>query len=57
MKLGDKLEWLFKKTGIKWLVEKIVIDLLGYKDCGCDKRKDKLNQLNIDRNGIYFKDE
>jgi|TARA_B100001093_G_C26130914_1_gene719092 hypothetical protein len=57
MKLGDKLEWLFKKTGIKWLVEKIVIDLLGYESCGCDKRKEKLNQLNIDRNGIYFKDE
>ena len=34
MNLGDILETIFKKTGIKWLVEKIVIDILGYKSCG-----------------------
>ena len=44
MKLGNVLEKIFKYTGIKWLVEKIVIDLLGYKSCGCDKRKEKLNK-------------
>lgn len=48
MKLGDTLEKIFKKTGIKWLVEKIVIDILGFKSCGCDKRRDKLNKINID---------
>ena len=45
MKLGDLLEKIFKYTGIKWLVKKIVIDILGYKDCGCDKRRDKLNKI------------
>jgi len=48
MKLGNVLEKIFKYTGIKWLVEKIVIDLLGYKSCGCDKRKEKLNHIKID---------
>jgi len=48
MKLGNALETLFKHTGIKWLVEKIVIDILGYKSCGCDKRRDKLNKIDID---------
>ena len=47
MKFGDFLEYIFKKTGIKWLVEKIVIDLLGYESCGCDKRRDKLNEMHI----------
>tara|TARA_R110002012_G_scaffold280_6_gene1098 strand:+ start:1558 stop:1710 length:153 start_codon:yes stop_codon:yes gene_type:complete len=45
MKLGDLLEKIFKRTGIKWLVEKIVIDILGYKSCGCEKRKNKLNNI------------
>jgi hypothetical protein len=45
MKLGDLLEKIFKHTGIKWLVEKIVIDILGYKSCGCESRKDKLNKI------------
>lgn len=47
MKLGNLLEKIFKYTGIKWLVEKIVIDLLGYETCGCDKRKEKLNHIKI----------
>ena len=47
MKLGDLLALIFKKTGIKWLVEKIVIDILGYETCGCDKRQEKLNDLHI----------
>ena len=45
MKLGNLLEKIFKYTGIKWLVNKIVIDLLGYKSCGCEERKKKLNHL------------
>lgn len=48
MRLGDALEKIFKVTGIKWLVEKIVIDFLGYKSCGCEERKDKLNEINIE---------
>jgi len=41
MKLGDKLEWLFKVTGIKWIVKKI------NPNCKCDSRKEKLNKLEI----------
>ena len=39
MRLGDKLEWLFKVTGIQWLVKKI------YPNCKCDKRRDKMNEF------------
>ena len=48
MKLGDYLEWIFRKTGVKWLVNKIMIDLLGYESCGCDKRQQKLNDIHIE---------
>ena len=43
MLLGDLLEKIFIKTGIKWLVKKIVIDFLGYSTCKCEKRKLILN--------------
>jgi len=48
MKLGNILATIFKYTGIKWLVKKIVIDLLGYESCGCDERQKKLNDIEID---------
>jgi len=51
MNLGDILETIFKKTGIKWLVEKIVIDILGYDSCGCERRKNKLNEIKFNRDG------
>ena len=47
MKIGNLLEKIFKYTGIKWLVNKIVIDWLGYETCGCDRRKEKLNGIKI----------
>lgn len=47
MKLGDYLEWIFRKTGIKWLVNKILIDFLGYESCGCKERQAKLNDIHI----------
>ena len=43
MKLGDNLEWIFKITGIKWLVKKI------NPNCNCDKRKDILNEFKFKR--------
>jgi len=49
MRLGDKLEWLFRYTGVKWLTKKIVIDLLGYESCGCEDRKQALNNIQIKR--------
>ena len=41
--LGDTVEKFTEATGIKSVV-KYVFDKLG-KDCGCDKRKEKLNQM------------
>lgn len=50
MKLGTKLEILFKYTGIKFVV-KWLSDLFNI-DCGCEERKDFLDNLdNIYRNG------
>jgi|TARA_R110000823_G_scaffold232204_1_gene358707 hypothetical protein len=49
MKLGDKLAFIFKWTGIKWLVNKIMIDWLGYKTCGCEGRQKALNEFKINR--------
>ena len=50
MKIGTILETIFKYTGVKWLVKKIVIDLLGYESCGCENRRDRLNELKFNRN-------
>ena len=38
--LGDTLEKVFEKTGIKKLVK-----FIAGEDCGCDERKKKLNEL------------
>jgi hypothetical protein len=38
--LGDTIEKITTVTGIKTVVKKI-----SKGDCGCDKRKDKLNKL------------
>ncbi len=43
LKLGDKLEWLFKWTGIKWIVKKI------YPNSNCERRKDYLNEIKVKR--------
>ena len=42
--LGDSIERLFESTGIKKLVEKTT-EVLGMEDCGCSKRKKKLNDM------------
>ena len=49
MKLGDTLAFIFKWIGIKWLVKKIVIDVLGYESCGCEDRQKALNNIKINR--------
>tara|TARA_R100000908_G_C3690847_1_gene105321 strand:+ start:251 stop:478 length:228 start_codon:yes stop_codon:yes gene_type:complete len=41
--LGDTVEKFTKMTGVKKLVEVIYEETGG--DCGCNKRKDKLNKL------------
>ena len=42
MKLGDLIEKITRYTGIKWLVKKI-----WGEDCGCDKRQEKLNDIEL----------
>ena len=41
--LGDTIEKITKVTGIKKVVDKI--SKVTNKDCGCNKRKNKLNKL------------
>jgi hypothetical protein len=43
LKLGDKLEWLFRNTGIKWVVKKI------NPNCNCDERQSKMNEFQFKR--------
>jgi len=38
--LGDTIEKITKATGIKHIVEEV-----SSGDCGCNKRKDKLNKM------------
>ncbi len=42
MKLGNLIELITTYTGIKWLVKKI-----WGEDCGCDDRKNKLNDVEL----------
>jgi len=42
MKLGNLIELITTYTGIKWVVKKIWGD-----DCGCDNRKNKLNDVEL----------
>ena len=42
MKLGNLVESITKFTGIKWLVKRIFGE-----DCGCEERKDKLNDIEL----------
>jgi hypothetical protein len=45
MKLGNFIELITTYTGIKWLVKKI--SKLTKKDCGCDDRKEQLNDIEL----------
>lgn len=45
MKLGNLIETITTYTGIKYIVKK-VSKLLG-KDCGCSKRKEELNEIQL----------
>tara|TARA_R110002126_G_scaffold88093_4_gene211293 strand:- start:60 stop:203 length:144 start_codon:yes stop_codon:yes gene_type:complete len=46
MKLGDFIEKITTYTGIKWLVKKTT-KMFGIEDCGCDKRKNQLNDVEL----------
>lgn len=45
MRLGNFIELITTYTGIKWLVKKW--SKLTGKDCGCDDRKNKLNDVEL----------
>ena len=40
--LGDSIQKITRVTGLKTLAE-IAAHAMGYEDCGCDKRKNWLN--------------
>ncbi len=40
--LGDLIEKVTEKTGVKWVVDKVAKKT--GKSCGCGKRRDKLNK-------------
>ena len=41
LKWGDRLEFIFRITGIKWMVKKI------NPNCNCDIRQQRLNDFEI----------
>ena len=50
--LGDTIEKITKVTGVKKVVEKIS-EIIG-EDCGCDERKEKLNNPDLLVNKIFY---
>jgi len=46
--LGDTVEFLLQKTGIAYAV-KMAANSVGVTDCGCDKRKEALNEHPISK--------
>ena len=46
MKLGDLFYYFTYYTGIHWLVKKI--SKLLNKDCGCDRRREEWNDIDLD---------
>lgn len=51
--LGDTIEKFTKATGIKTAVEKVA-KAVGVDDCGCEKRKQQLNNPNILVNKLLY---
>lgn len=47
LRLGDRLEWLINVItfGQGHKIAMFIANKLGYEDCGCNKRKDWLNNL------------
>lgn len=54
MKLGNLVEKITIYTGIKWLVKKIT-KFYGIEDCGCDRRKEQWNEIEIKRLDKWIK--
>lgn len=52
--LGDTIDKITTKTGIKSLV-KTTTKAMGIKDCGCDGRKESLNNPDLIINRTFYK--
>ena len=52
--LGDTIEKFTTKTGIKKAV-KVISDAVGVEDCGCNSRKEKLNNPKLIINKTFYK--
>jgi len=46
MKLGDLVFYITKYTGIRWLVKRVTKSL-GVEDCGCDRRREEWNDIDL----------
>jgi|TARA_R110000751_G_scaffold59140_2_gene124358 hypothetical protein len=42
--LGDTIDKITTKTGVKKII-RVVTNIVGSEGCGCEERKDKLNEL------------
>ena len=51
---GDTVEKFTKATGIKKAV-KVISDAVGIEDCGCNGRKETLNNPNLIINKTFYK--
>jgi len=47
MRLGDLVYYFTYYTGIRWVVKKIT-KWYGIQDCGCDRRRDEWNDIDLD---------
>lgn len=52
--LGDTIDKFTTKTGVKKAV-KAILKTVNIKDCGCDDRKEKLNNPNLIINKTFYK--
>jgi hypothetical protein len=52
--LGDTIEKITTKTGIKKAV-KTITNAMGIEDCGCDGRKESLNNPKLIINKTFYK--
>jgi hypothetical protein len=51
--LGDTVEFLLERTGIAYAV-KMAAQAVGVEDCGCEGRKEDLNDPNLLVNKIFY---
>lgn len=53
MRLGDLVYYFTKYTGIRWLVKNYVKVFLRKDDCGCDRRREEWNDIEIDIKDVW----